>query len=192
MKSDEVQGLKPGFHVLLLGLCEPASAEAVLPLLQALYPGTYVRPVRVPAEQLDCPRPEHEAKLVSKEALTQGNRGLTVTLVRTENGSPATTPAVPRMYVRTVLRDSNGKQVDAQLQDFEARSGEMSGCEVSLQRKGAALVLRTECSSPTVNYPFCTPIVETSTTTFKPGPEKLQSSTKESSSGGECNWSNAD
>jgi hypothetical protein len=189
VKSDDVPGLKPGFHVLLLGLCESAAAGAVLPLLQALYPGTYVRPVRVPAAQLACPRPEHGAKVLGKETLVQGTRSLTVTLLRTERGSPGDNG--PRLHVRTVLRDADGKQVDAQVRDMDEDAEGRSGCEVSLRRKGGTLVLRTGCSTY-LNHPFCTPTVQTTTATLSPGPEKVVVREQESTSGGECDWSGAD
>ncbi|HEX8705619.1 MAG TPA: VOC family protein [Myxococcaceae bacterium] len=94
--------------------------------------------------------------MLGKETLEQGNRRLTVALVRTESGSKAVDGS--RLFVRTLLRDADGKLVESQLEDMEAHDGEMSGCEASVRRKGAALALRTECTS-VVNYPFCQPLV---------------------------------
>ena len=189
VRSDDVPGLKPGFHVLLLGLCEPAAADAVLPLLQALYPGTYVRPVRVSAAQLDCPRPVHEAKVLGKETRVQGPRSLTVTLLRTASGSPGDNG--PRLHVRTVLRDAEGKQVDRQVEDMDEHEEGRAGREVSLRRKGDALVLRTACTSY-LNHPFCTPTIRTTAATLTPGPEKVLVSEQKSTRGGQCDWSDAD
>ncbi len=43
VESAQVPGLKPGFHVVLLGACQEFESEAVLPALQAIRPGAYVR-----------------------------------------------------------------------------------------------------------------------------------------------------
>ncbi|NMO17524.1 SUMF1/EgtB/PvdO family nonheme iron enzyme [Pyxidicoccus fallax] len=54
VKSDTLPGLNPGFHVVLLGLC---NAEQVRPRVRAIkevYPQAYWRPVKVAAED-SCP-----------------------------------------------------------------------------------------------------------------------------------------
>ncbi|HEX8441038.1 hypothetical protein, partial [Archangium sp.] len=145
--------------------------------------------VRVPAEQLDCPRPEHGAKVLQKETLAQGDRRLTVVLLRTEGGS---SPGHgPRLHLRTVLRDAAGKLVDMQVEEWNEHASERDGCEMTVRRKGTGLELRTRCTTY-LNHPFCQPTVTLTTTTLTPGPEKVGVSAKETVSGGECDWSDAD
>ena len=55
--SGTVEGLKPGFHVVALGVCQPDEAEARLKALRGFMPGAYSRKVRVPkAWHGQCPQ----------------------------------------------------------------------------------------------------------------------------------------
>ncbi|MFZ5439566.1 MAG: hypothetical protein ACOZQL_06140 [Myxococcota bacterium] len=51
--SDSLPGLKPGFHVVTLGLCRDAAPA--LAALKAIYPGTYTRPLTGDAGPERCP-----------------------------------------------------------------------------------------------------------------------------------------
>jgi hypothetical protein len=55
LKSDGVEGLKPGFHLVVLGACEPGKAAAALALVKAAYAGAYLRTV-TSAVPLGCPK----------------------------------------------------------------------------------------------------------------------------------------
>ncbi|RKG74802.1 hypothetical protein D7W79_21950 [Corallococcus exercitus] len=58
IESKTLPGLKPGFWVWLLGLCEPEAAPSILGPIKRLAPETYARAVRIPTEQLSCPQQE--------------------------------------------------------------------------------------------------------------------------------------
>src|SRR5689334_4054140 len=45
VKSDELPGLKPGFHVVLLGICNAEKTRPRTRTLKDLYPATYWRPL---------------------------------------------------------------------------------------------------------------------------------------------------
>jgi hypothetical protein len=56
IESQSLQGLKPGFHIVILGFCAKAEAPEVLAALKAENPGAYARTVTVPEEQASaCP-----------------------------------------------------------------------------------------------------------------------------------------
>lgn len=55
-RSDELEGLRPGFHVVLLGFCPKQDVAARLDLLRPLFPGTYSRPVKVALDGPACPQ----------------------------------------------------------------------------------------------------------------------------------------
>ncbi|MFP2901794.1 hypothetical protein [Corallococcus sp. 4LFB] len=58
IESKTLPGLKPGFWVWLVGLCDPESAPSLLVPIKHLAPETYARAVRLPAGQLACPQQE--------------------------------------------------------------------------------------------------------------------------------------
>jgi hypothetical protein len=55
LASSSVAGLNPGFQIVVGGICEPAEAERVLTLIKRHIPDAYVRPVKVPDDQVVCP-----------------------------------------------------------------------------------------------------------------------------------------
>src|SRR5690349_20739583 len=52
--SDALPGLKPGFHVVLLGICNAEQARARTRTLKELYPEVYWRPLTGPHDE-SCP-----------------------------------------------------------------------------------------------------------------------------------------
>ncbi len=54
VKSDDVPGLKPGFHVILLGVCGQERVRARTRAIKELYPETYWRPLTA-AQPEACP-----------------------------------------------------------------------------------------------------------------------------------------
>lgn len=56
IESRTLPGLKPGFHIVILGFCPKAEAPRVLSALRVKSPGTYTRTVTVPqAQAATCP-----------------------------------------------------------------------------------------------------------------------------------------
>lgn len=57
--SADVQGLNPGFQIVLLGVCTDADAADIAKVLDALEPSFYAKKVRWPAaaKELPCPGP---------------------------------------------------------------------------------------------------------------------------------------
>lgn len=55
MSSDQLKGLPAGMTALVLGVCEQSDADAVLPVLMALYPATQTKPVESSATTT-CPK----------------------------------------------------------------------------------------------------------------------------------------
>lgn len=57
LKSDTVPGLKPGFHVVVLGVCEPGQGAELERIFDSLEPRTYSREVTWPVKgELPCPQ----------------------------------------------------------------------------------------------------------------------------------------
>jgi hypothetical protein len=57
LASDTVPGLKPGFHVVVLGVCEPTEGATIEAAFDALEPRTYSREVSWPEKgKLPCPQ----------------------------------------------------------------------------------------------------------------------------------------
>ncbi|PTL82281.1 hypothetical protein [Vitiosangium sp. GDMCC 1.1324] len=65
LESARIQGLKPGFFVVALGVCPKDEVSEPLGVLQAIYPDVYTRTVKYPAEEktpaLGCPELESVA-----------------------------------------------------------------------------------------------------------------------------------
>ena len=55
VESKDVQGLNPGFHIVIAGYCEPGQADEPLGQLKELVSGAYKRTVQVPANSPGCP-----------------------------------------------------------------------------------------------------------------------------------------
>lgn len=58
VQSKTLPGLKPGYWVWLLGVCEPDDAPFLLDQIKVLSPEAYSREVKPPAQQRACPRQE--------------------------------------------------------------------------------------------------------------------------------------
>lgn len=86
VRSDDVAGLKPGFHVVLLGYCTPEEARVPLGLVKSLFPGTYVRDVK--GEEVACPTNPREVRFVRGRSVESGGRRLIVNIYRRPPGTP--------------------------------------------------------------------------------------------------------
>lgn len=53
MRSDEVAGLNPGFHIVVLGFCAVEERAAPFTLIKAFFPGTYAKAVT--GQEESCP-----------------------------------------------------------------------------------------------------------------------------------------
>lgn len=63
-ESARIEGLKPGFFIVALGLCPKKEAAAPLAVFQGIYPDVYTRTVKFPASALPrprCPEPQPAA-----------------------------------------------------------------------------------------------------------------------------------
>ncbi len=60
VESASLAGLKPGFHVVLLGVCERADAAVLLPAFKAIEPAVYARTIT--ATERACPTLKWKAR----------------------------------------------------------------------------------------------------------------------------------
>ncbi|MCE9668392.1 hypothetical protein LY474_11265 [Myxococcus stipitatus] len=70
VRSDTLAGLKPGFWVWLVGVCDPEGAATALEHLKVLAPDAYSREVAVEAVDRACPSAEGEPLVVREEKLS--------------------------------------------------------------------------------------------------------------------------
>lgn len=64
VESASVAGLKPGFHVVLLGVCGADESQLALAVFKALQPQVYARPVQI--TERNCPKLKGEWKPETK------------------------------------------------------------------------------------------------------------------------------
>jgi hypothetical protein len=134
VESGSVQGLKPGFHPVILGYCRADAAAEVLPLLQAVDREIYARQVDVP--ELACPytsRPWTAADPVSIKLAEKRQ----LTAVAFSLGDFAS-PGNESGGVTLVLRDAAGKILDAQYTAYGCFSHEV-------ERDRTRLRVRSKC-----------------------------------------------
>jgi len=84
VESAKVKGMKPGFHVVLLGVCSSAELAPRLKLFKSLYAGTYAR--RVTGEKPACPVIAPKAGVRHTESVTTGDSVLTLSHLETPKG----------------------------------------------------------------------------------------------------------
>ncbi len=139
VESKTVTGLKPGFHVVLLGLCGEDVADERLAVLKLVEEKVYARRVQVEVEALGCP------------SLSGGWR-----LEASRTAGPMTTFVVGqprgRFVVLSVVNNAQGE-----LSDFNALE---ELCEGIVQREGPTLsgdaesvVMEVKCSAPGCTTP---------------------------------------
>jgi hypothetical protein len=80
LESRTLSGLKPGFHIVLLGFCSKAEVGPVLAELKSLNPGAYARTVTVPEGPYEsaCPRLEPWPKPEAPEVIGALRKGAKV------------------------------------------------------------------------------------------------------------------
>ena len=132
LKSDTIAGLKPGFHILVLGACPPDAWT--LDEVRGLYDGSYIRAVQWQGS-LPCPTSKKEPKLGATRTLKVRDRsvrvrvGAGVTVVELEGASGPS--------ARVVL-------TEAQLAHFGEAGCTLEGPEV----RGRRLVIPFACDVP--------------------------------------------
>ena len=146
IETSTLPGLKPGFHVVTLGIC--ADPSDVLPTLKAIYPGTYVKPLEgKPAEQ--CPRLKTDG-VAALEKTVKGINAFEVTTDDEDRGR-----ALHRSTLGFVLVEKKtGEVLDtAQLDGADAdQSGEGPAgteyveCGVSVRAEKTGFVVVRSCS----------------------------------------------
>lgn len=72
VESKDVEGLKPGFHILVAGFCGNEASVPALESLRRIAPGTYASDVRLPASADACPKVKAEAAYVFADGLPLG------------------------------------------------------------------------------------------------------------------------
>ena len=76
VKSDDIQGLKPGFHIVVLGACAPD--EWRLDAMRTMFDGSYVRAIEWKDGAVPCPKLAEKWKLGPPAAHTIAGEKLTV------------------------------------------------------------------------------------------------------------------
>ncbi|MBL8951345.1 MAG: hypothetical protein JNK82_11240 [Myxococcaceae bacterium] len=84
VESAKVKGMKPGFHVVLLGVCPAAELAPRLKLFKGIYAGTYAR--RVSGVPVDCPTLAAKTNVKHTESVTAGETVLTLSHLDTPRG----------------------------------------------------------------------------------------------------------
>lgn len=78
VESGSMPGMKPGFHVVVLGVCLAGDEQPALALLKALHAGTYVRELDGPAPASGCPTVANGVTLRQREVVEQGRSAAVV------------------------------------------------------------------------------------------------------------------
>lgn len=144
--SDTVPGLKPGFHVVLLGACKPEEAKEPLSTLQAFKPGVYARTVKLPLAADSCPKPENGLGAVDTQTLKVKPFELSAASFMTDL-SASEVPWLVRLY----LRDEKGDLVDQHSVDPRAgiwEATDRKSCVTEVTVESPALRVTVECERP--------------------------------------------
>lgn len=149
--SADVQGMKPGFHVVILGVC-PQGAAAELAIVKAFSGAAYAREVSVPAA---CPTLIGKANVVASRSTKKDDLVLTVSeiAVAREDGNDAGSMSTgsTRSEVVAVLRNKSGALVKMDVrQGDSAPPIEMFGtsCDGALvENKGGAVRFVAACKA---------------------------------------------
>lgn len=143
VRSDGFPGLKPGFHVVALGVCAPGELEKPLRALQGLRREVYAREVTLPAAEATCPRGEQGFEALELERVTRGDRELS--LIGFLASKSDKTP-LPWAY-RILLRDGKGTLLD--WEEVDEKDRVTNGCDVpSPEKVSDGVKLAFSCEGP--------------------------------------------
>lgn len=145
VESASVAGLKPGFHVVLLGLCAVDDAVIPLGLLKSVDPKAYARPVQLQSAAT-CPKPAKGWTVKSAQAVSVDGNTLTTHVALGDAGA---------WRILTSLRDSGGEWLDFKALDDSECDGERGSSEPAATVDGAAVKVDVTCY-----YPGCTTLSE--------------------------------
>jgi hypothetical protein len=147
VESGTIDGLKPGFFVVVLAACDsaleadPASAPfhtaaQLLELYKAVDPKVYARSVRWP-EPLACPDGLFAWMQPSTAEIKAGTGLLRISAIRTKKENEW---SEPRGVTAAFLRDNHGEVLDSKVEE--------DGCDVQvLEKKGRGVHLGETCVS---------------------------------------------
>lgn len=158
VRSDDVPGLKPGFHVVLIGICGGADAASRLELAKTFFPGTYARPVDSPAA---CPSMPLETTVAAARTLKKDGNRLVVNLYfapATEESDPegvararAAKVRGPGSYTARAAVIGPDELVYGYAEDKffaserDSGTGIRSTCTITLSAAAAAITLDATC-----------------------------------------------
>ena len=159
VRSDDVRGLKPGFFIVLLGVCDADEGALVAGVLQSLDAGAYTRPA--PGSALACPKRRAGTRRAKAWVVEDKGRAR---LMLTELNEEDT---VSQLFA--VARGADGKLLFHQW--VEGR-GVMQGpiqatCELDVSQERSRLVLVQTCTG--IFSMMCTWPDKTKTTTLALG-----------------------
>jgi hypothetical protein len=135
VESSTVAGLKPGFHVVLLGVCGADESQLALAAFKALQPQVYARPVQI--TERNCPRLKAEWKPETKT-----NGALTATMLSGPYG---------KWKLLVSLADAAGEIIDFKsVSDADcSRGADVRTWEADAEHAGVSYVcFEAGCTAP--------------------------------------------
>jgi ankyrin repeat protein len=170
VESATVAGLKPGFHVALLGVCSPAQTRHALGVLKAFYPGVYARRVTATLKPA-CPLSSEQWERVAQQSLsTPEGHVLTISEMRQKSTDAS------RFLV--ALRRATGERLGWQ---DEKPDGDEGKCQATLTREKSGFRLHRECE-----LAFCQPGNEEITRIYRAQGGKLTEEVDARAASGNC------
>jgi hypothetical protein len=144
--SGTVPGLKPGFHVVLLGACKPEEAQEPLETLQSFKPGVYARTVKLALGPGSCPRHENGMGGAGTERLKEEPFELTAAAFIGEVTGPSSVPWIVRLYLRDEKGDLIG-QTEVDPHDRMWDGTDRSSCRPSVEAAGTVMRVTVTCNT---------------------------------------------
>ncbi|XXF77232.1 hypothetical protein P2318_29890 [Myxococcaceae bacterium GXIMD 01537] len=80
LPSAQVEGLNPGFHIVVLGFCAASERQAPHKLIKAFFPGTYSKPVK--GREPACPFSTDDASVVTEHSVRKDDLRLAAVQVK--------------------------------------------------------------------------------------------------------------
>lgn len=148
LQSDKVAGLKPGFHIVVLGFCPAAQRELPHKLIKSFFPGTYSKAVTGQPES--CPEAMGEgASIAVEHTVRKDDLRLTAVQVDTKEDSS--------VYV-VLFRDDTVLEHKSESYGFTespwptACSGRLKGTRSRVTTEGVCDIDAPECNNNVTHY----------------------------------------
>jgi hypothetical protein len=144
--SDTLPGLKPGFHVVMLGACKPEELKEPLSTLQAFKAGVYARAVKLALGSGNCPKPENLLQWASTERVVEKPFELTAVTFMSAEPSASQVPWLVRLY----LRDAAGELADQAAVDPRAgiwEGTDRNSCMTEATAEGSSVRVTVDCDN---------------------------------------------